>query len=65
VEIILDCTHILKPFQIMTAELSGEKYPTLSVVISLIRGLQHILRNLKTETDVGDVFRNMLMDIVS
>lgn len=32
-EIILDCTHILKPFQIMTAKLSGEKYPTLSVVI--------------------------------
>ncbi|KAL4112812.1 hypothetical protein QTP88_016538 [Uroleucon formosanum] len=64
-EIILDCTHILKPFQIMTAKLSGEKYPTLSVVIPLIRGLQHILRNLKTETDVGDVFRNMLMDIVS
>ncbi|XP_050054962.1 zinc finger BED domain-containing protein 4-like [Aphis gossypii] len=64
-EIILDCTHILKPFEIMTAELSGEKYPTLSVVIPLIRGLQHILKNLKTKTDIGDVFRNMLMDIVS
>jgi len=35
------------------------------VVIPLIRGLQHILRNLKTKTDIGDVFRNMLMDIVS
>jgi hypothetical protein len=45
--------------------LSSEKYPTLSVVIPLIRGLQNILRNLKTETDIGDVFRNMLMDIVS
>lgn len=64
-EIILDCTHILKPFQIMTAALSGEKYSTLSVVIPLIRGLQHILSNLKTDTDIGDVFRNMLMDIVS
>lgn len=65
-EIILDSTHILKPFQIMTAELlSGEKYPTLSVVIPLIRGLQHNLRNLKTKTDIGDVFRNMLMGIVS
>jgi hypothetical protein len=64
-EIVLDCTHILKPFQIMTAELSSEKYPTLSVVIPLIRGLQHILRNLKTKTDIGEVFRNMLMDIVS
>lgn len=38
-KIIEDCTNILKPFQIMTAELSGEKYPTLSVVIPLIRGL--------------------------
>lgn len=63
-EIILDCTHILKPFQIMTAELSGEKYSTLSVVIPRIRGLQHILSNLKTDTDIGDVLRNMLMDIV-
>jgi hypothetical protein len=49
----------------MTAELSNEKYPTLSVVIPLIRGLQHILRDLKIVTDIGDVFRNMLMDIVS
>lgn len=64
-EIILDCTHSLKPFEIMTVELSGEKYPTLSVVIPLIRNLQHILRNLKTKTDIGDVFRNMLMEIVS
>ncbi|KAE9532735.1 hypothetical protein AGLY_009816 [Aphis glycines] len=47
------------------AELSGKKYPTLSVVIPLIRGLQHILRNLKTKTDIEDVFRNMLMDIFS
>jgi len=64
-EIILDCTHILKTFQIMTAELSSEKYPTLSVVIPLIRGLRHDLINLKTKTEIGDVFRNMLMDIVS
>lgn len=49
----------------MTAELSGEKYPTLNVVIPFIRGLKNILRNMKIETDVRDVFRNMLMDIVT
>jgi len=40
----------------MTAELSGEKYPNISIVIPLIRGLQHILRHLKTETVDCDVF---------
>jgi len=48
----------------MTAELSSEKYPTLSMVKPLIRGLQHILRNLKTETDIGDIFKNTLTDVV-
>lgn len=38
-ELILDCIHILKPFEIMTAELSGENYVTISSIIPLIRGL--------------------------
>ncbi|KAG8181001.1 hypothetical protein JTE90_024749 [Oedothorax gibbosus] len=29
----------------MTIELSGEKYPTLSMVIPLLRGLQHTIKN--------------------
>jgi len=33
------------------------------MVIPLIRGFQHILRNLKTETDIGDIFKNTLMDV--
>ncbi|KAE9522850.1 hypothetical protein AGLY_016747 [Aphis glycines] len=71
---LFKCVHVgnnirlysyFKAISNKAAELSGKKYPTLSVVIPLIRGLQHILRNLKTKTDIEDVFRNMLMDIFS
>lgn len=44
-EIISDCIKILKPFENITSELSGENYPTLSLVIPLIRGLQYMLKN--------------------
>lgn len=64
-EILLDLIHILKPFEIMIAELSEENYPTLSIVIPLISGLRHILRNLNTETEIGDAFRNTLIDVIS
>jgi len=46
-ELIEDCIPLLKPFESMTTELSGEKYPTLSMVIPLIRGLQFTLKNIK------------------
>jgi hypothetical protein len=42
-ELINDCSPILKPFDVMTVELSGVIYPTLSSVIPLMRGLQHTL----------------------
>jgi len=32
-DLIADCVPILKPFEHITSELSGEKYPTLSLVI--------------------------------
>lgn len=64
-EIILDCINILKPFEIMTAELSGENYITISTIIPLIRGLQHMLRNIKIETTIGEAFKNTLMDVIN
>ncbi|KAL4153182.1 hypothetical protein QTP88_001015 [Uroleucon formosanum] len=64
-EIILDCIHILKPFEVMTAELSGENYVTISSIIPLIRGLQHILKNVQIETTIGEAFKNTLIDVVS
>jgi hypothetical protein len=35
-EIITDFINILKPFENITSELLGEKYPTLSLIIPLI-----------------------------
>jgi hypothetical protein len=49
----------------MTTELSGEKYPTLSLVIPLIRGLQHTVRNVRPETDAGISLKNSLLVIVT
>jgi len=37
-EVIEDIIPILKPFEVMTTELSGENYPTLAMVIPLVRG---------------------------
>jgi len=64
-EIILDCINILKPFEIMTAELSGENYVTISSIIPLIRGLQHILKNVQIEITICEAFKNTLIDVVS
>lgn len=37
-EVIEDAIPILKPFEVMTNELSGENYSTLAMVIPLVRG---------------------------
>lgn len=38
--IIEDIIPLLTPFNLMTTELSGEKYPTLAMVIPLVRGIK-------------------------
>jgi len=63
-EVISDCIKILKPFENIISELSGVNYPTLSLVIPLIRGLQYMLKNLRTETIIGNEFKNKLIDVV-
>jgi hypothetical protein len=62
---ITDCAPIFKPFEYMTIELSREKYPTLSLVIPLIRGHQHTVRNVRPETDVSILLKNSLVAIVA
>jgi len=52
-ELISDCLPLLKPFDVMTVELSAEKYPKISKVIPLIRGLQYTLKNVATKTATG------------
>jgi len=64
-ELIDDCIPFLKPFESMTTELSGEKYPTLSMVIPLIRGLQFTLGNIKPKTDSGQLLKTALSNSIS
>lgn len=48
----------------MTVELSGEHYPTLSIVIPLIRGLQYTLRNKTTTTAAGTLLKKTAIDVL-
>ncbi|KAL4150008.1 hypothetical protein QTP88_003857 [Uroleucon formosanum] len=49
----------------MTVELSGEHYPTLSMVIPLIRGLQYTLKNKTTTTAAGTLLKKTAIDVVA
>ena len=53
--ILRDCLDVLKPANDLTSILSGEKYPTMSLVIPLIRGLQTTLINIQSQTTVGEI----------
>jgi hypothetical protein len=64
-ELISDCLPLLKPFEIMTVELSGENYPTLSIVIPLIRGLQNTLRNKTTTTAAGTLLKKTAIEVLA
>lgn len=63
--ILTDCVLLLKPLESMTTELSGEKYVTMSLVIPLIRGLQHTLKNMSPKSDSGAVLKRNLLDVIS
>ncbi|KAJ8911505.1 hypothetical protein NQ315_014430 [Exocentrus adspersus] len=64
-EILTDCVKVLKPLETMTKELSGEKYPTMALIIPLIRGLQHKIKNLRPQTDIGANLQRGIMEIIS
>lgn len=55
---------ILKPVEQLTVKISGEQYPTLSSVISLIRGTQHLLRNNFPDTDIAKQLKKTLGDVI-
>ncbi|CAH2013549.1 unnamed protein product [Acanthoscelides obtectus] len=63
--IISDIVPILKPLELLTVELSGEQYLTISSVIPLIRGLQFHLRNIQPATDIGLWLQSKLLDVIS
>ncbi|CAH0561740.1 unnamed protein product [Brassicogethes aeneus] len=55
---------ILKPANDLTTILSGEKYPSLSLNIPLIRGSQYTLKNFIHQTDVGEKLKQTLLETV-
>lgn len=63
--ILEDCVKVLRPVHTMTEEMSGETYPTLSMVIPLIRSVQHAVRSTETESEVGCILQTTLLDNLS
>ncbi|XP_018398072.1 PREDICTED: zinc finger BED domain-containing protein 1-like [Cyphomyrmex costatus] len=59
-----ECISILKPVEQLTVKISGEQYPTLSSVIPLIRGTQHLLRNNFPDTDIAKQLKKTLVDVI-
>ncbi|XP_071051059.1 E3 SUMO-protein ligase ZBED1-like [Onthophagus taurus] len=62
--LIKDCICILKPIEAMTSELSREKYITLSIIIPLIRGVQHAVENAQPITSTGKILQTNFHDIL-
>jgi hypothetical protein len=62
--IIRDITKIMKPLELMTIELSGEKYVTMSSIIPLVRGLQFQLKNMSPTTAEGMWLQKFLIVII-
>ena len=63
-EELREICKVLKPFEEITREFSGEKYVTLSKVIPLINGLAQQLQEMEAENDVAKQLKTqMLCDI--
>lgn len=60
-----ECCAVLKPAFHMTEELSGEKYPTMAIVIPLVRGLQYSVKNLKCLTATAKLLQTDFLDVIS
>lgn len=63
-QVLSDCVAVLEPLETMTEELSGVKYPTLSMIIPLIRSIQHALKSLAPNTEAGTYLRNKMVDVI-
>ncbi|XP_015376212.1 PREDICTED: zinc finger BED domain-containing protein 1-like isoform X2 [Diuraphis noxia] len=59
--IIEDIIPLLTPFNLMTTELSGGKYPTLDMVIPLVRGVDISLNSKTMETELGVALKSKLI----
>lgn len=59
--ILEDCIPLLKPFELITAELSADTYVTVSIVIPLMRALQTHVSQQKCVTAVGIALKDSLL----
>ncbi|KAK9739869.1 hypothetical protein QE152_g8698 [Popillia japonica] len=59
------CVTLLTPVELLTTVLSNEKYVTMSLVIPLIRGLQHSLKATNPITQTGQYLKTALQEIIS
>lgn len=64
-EAVDDCIQIFKPVLILTEDLSGQTYSTMSRITPLIRGLQFELKNKSPTTDVGKQLKLNILEITS
>ncbi|CAH2104773.1 unnamed protein product [Euphydryas editha] len=64
-EQIQDCVNILNPIEQMTNILSGEKYPSLSSAIPLVRNVQISLMRKVPLTEMGKELKNTLLNQIS
>ena len=63
--VIEDSVAVLKPLELLTTELSADKYPTISKVIPLVRGIQMSLKNKERQTTLGTDLKNNIIQEIS
>lgn len=64
IDILEDTVRVLGPIEFVTTEISGESYPTSSLVIPLIHCMEGTIRNCVALTVEGNKFRdNILCEI--
>ncbi|XP_046746402.1 zinc finger BED domain-containing protein 4-like [Diprion similis] len=62
VDVVRDCIAVLKPFEIATKEISGEKYVTVSMVISIINFVRGQLQKTSPESATAKKLKFQLED---
>ncbi|XP_058808794.1 E3 SUMO-protein ligase ZBED1-like isoform X2 [Phymastichus coffea] len=58
VKILADVFKIMKPFRDVINEISGDVYPTCSIIIPLVQVLENIISNCHLDTEVGKSFKD-------
>lgn len=57
-----DFIAVLKPFELMTSELSADSYCNISKVVPLIRGVQSSLQNVNCVCELGITMKKSLLE---